>query len=315
MVETVYDTFGDGIPSPDAIQAFLTHTKTAWPAPPPEYLLLVGDASYDFSNYLEQEAKSDIPAFMIEVTHSGETISDTRMADIDGDGYADFSLGRWPASKVEEVEALVQRTLSYRDLEPASSAFFASDLSSVEFPAASERLIQQGGLTQFPIYKNYGENQTSFKTPEEGHWLISYVGHGSIDLWGTEALVDRESVNLFESPAHLAPPIVLQFTCLTGYYAHPSERSLSEEMLLLDNGPIMIVSATSLTYSSSQEPFAEALLTGFTSSKGIGESRRIGDVVRDAKETLNLDYLSLKEVNDTFNLFGDPTIEVILPSY
>ena len=47
-VEEVYDQFNHGIFNPIAIQKFLRHTYNHWRAPKPTYVLLVGDAHYDY---------------------------------------------------------------------------------------------------------------------------------------------------------------------------------------------------------------------------------------------------------------------------
>ena len=319
LVEEIYTEFGFGEPSPLAIQSFLHHVKSSWPAPAPTYLLLVGSSSYDYRNYLGESKRNQVPSLMIGVTHSGETVSDARMADIDGDGRADFRLGRWPVETVDQVEGLVERTLAYAEQTIPTDAFFVADHSEPDFASMSDRLIDTFVGTDTDtdseaagVNRNYGNSYRSVKEMssigQDGYQVVTYVGHGSIDLWGRENLLSNESVaTLFETSNKAeAPPIVLQLTCLTGFFAHPTERSISEEMLLDPNGPVMIISATSLTYSSSQEPFAHNFLAGL----GAANTARIGDLVHESKLGLNLQNRNLREVNDTFNLLGDPTLRV-----
>ena len=48
-VEDIYDEFNDGIFNPQAIRDFLTYARTSWTnGPPPDYVLLLGGASYDY---------------------------------------------------------------------------------------------------------------------------------------------------------------------------------------------------------------------------------------------------------------------------
>ncbi len=49
-IEDVYDEFSYGAHSAQALKDFLTRAATNW-TPPPRYVLLVGDASYDPRNY------------------------------------------------------------------------------------------------------------------------------------------------------------------------------------------------------------------------------------------------------------------------
>ena len=99
------------------------------------------------------------------------------------------------------------------------------------------------------------------------------------------------------------PPIVLQLTCLTGLFSHPSETSLTEEMLSHPDGPVLTVAATSLTLSGHQEPFAIELLQQMQDSNII----RIGDAFQEAKLSLEIDNANgLREIGDTFTLFAVP---------
>ena len=75
------------------------------------------------------------------------------------------------------------------------------------------------------------------------------------------------------------------------------------------NGPVITVSASSLTYSSSQEPFAASMLEGLTDPNMV----RVGDVVAQARADLDISSPSIKEVYDTFNLLGDPSAIVVRP--
>ena len=50
-VTAIYDQFNGGMPEPEAINAFLAYASSNW-ATQPEYVLLVGDSSYDFRGYV-----------------------------------------------------------------------------------------------------------------------------------------------------------------------------------------------------------------------------------------------------------------------
>jgi hypothetical protein len=98
---------------------------------------------------------------------------------------------------------------------------------------------------------------------------------------------------------------------LTGYFAHPTVTSLSEKMLLDENGPVLLVAATSLTLSSSQQPFGTSLLQLLQDPEII----RIGDVLQQSKLLLATDEdSSLQEISDTFGLLGDPSALIIRPT-
>ncbi len=308
--DRIYDQYGYGQPSPTAIQTFLADAHENWPKPAPRYLLLAGGTTYDFRNNQTTTEQNRIPSMMVPVEHSGETVSDTQLADVDGDQQADFAVGRWPVSTVTEIASLVARTLAYEQSAAADSLLFTADGSSGEFSFTSDRLIEVSNLAAYEPSRAYGASWEEVTDLwNGGNWIVTYVGHGSVDLWGSDEVLSNERVPGLTNPADIAPPIVLQFTCLSGFFAHPSQPSISQEMLLNENGPVITVSASSLTYSSSQEPFAEEILTGLTNPA----FERIGDVVEHARQNLDLTNPSVKEVYDTFNLLGDPSALIVRP--
>lgn len=316
-VEAIYDEFGYGDPTPDAINAFVTYAVEQWAAPAPAYLLLVGDATTDTRGYLAQRPDNPVelpanivPSPLIAVSHAGETVSDARLADVDGDLKPDLAVGRWPVADPEGVRDLVARTLAYENGVSAETALFTMDGTSDEFSGFTSRLLEKttfpaGGATLLD-----GPNaQTVADSWNDGAWLISYVGHGSLDLWGKDEVFSAEQVSTIADEA--VPPIVLQFTCLSGQFAHPEVESLSETLIKHESGPVLLIAATSLTLSSNQEPFAVALLEALQDPS----IERIGDAFQHAKASLNIaDNSGLQEISDTFGLLGDPSARIVRPA-
>lgn len=141
----------------------------------------------------------------------------------------------------------------------------------------------------------------------DGAWLASYIGHGSLAQWGKDNVLTLDAVDKLQNST---PPIVVQLTCLTGLFTQPEQTSLTEVMLNHDNGPVLTVAATSLTLSTSQEPFAAALLAQLNDPAVA----RIGDAFQAAKLSLPGEASAdLREISDTFTLFGDPSAHIVRP--
>ncbi|MFZ0544110.1 MAG: C25 family cysteine peptidase [Candidatus Promineifilaceae bacterium] len=307
-VEAIYDSFGYGRPSPQSITDFLRYAKENWAEPTPRYLLIVGDASYDYRDYLEGGPKNTVPPLMIPVSFSGETVSDARLADIDGDFRPDLAVGRWPVDSAEAVSSLVRRTLAYEKGQASPHIIFAADGTSPEFSGVSDRILDESSLDGETAEKLYGATEAELTDAwNQGAWLVNYTGHGSLDRWGQQDIFSTEAVSGLRSNG--SPPIVMQLTCLTGFFAHPTISSLSEQMLLNDNGPVLVVAATSLTLSSSQTPFGINLADELENP----ETERMGDALNNAKLALNVDNLNLREISDTFGLLGDPSALIVRP--
>lgn len=308
-VAEIYDEFGAGEVGPDSLRTFLQYAHQNWTAPLPRYLLLVGDVSTDFRNYLGQTPPDVVPTTLIPVTFSGETVSDTRLADLNNDGVPDLALGRWPISDPDVVANLVARTLAYEQSSPSSFSIFTADGTEEQFSYFADNLISQNNFTEASVIKLYGQPTTALTTAwNEGAWLVTYNGHGSLDMWGKEQVLTLEALENLRPQAH--PPIVLQFTCLTGLFAHPTTPSISEIMLSHENGPVLIIAATSLTLPNNQEPFAQSLIHALQNPDNL----RMGDALLEAQNAVNISSAPwLQEIIDTFGLLGDPSTVIIRP--
>jgi len=246
----------------------------------------------------------------VPVSYSGETISDARLADVDGDRRPDLAVGRWPVRNVDDLSELVQRTLANEDEVPSQRAVFVADGTESRFMDLNESMISDSGLAKDDSLLLNGP--TSVQIGEawgQGAWLMTYAGHGSLDRWGKEGIFSTEAVTSLESS--FATPIVLQLTCLTGLFAHPSVESLSETMLHHENGPVAIIAPTSLSLSDDQKPFGVAIIEALQDRR----VRRVGDALLQAKAELDIDSsVALREISDTFGLLGDPSAPVLRTS-
>ena len=316
-VDELYDEFGHGAVTPDAITEFVRYAVENWAEPKPRYLFLVGDSTTDMLGYGETLPDNPIPlpdnvvpSPIVQVSSAGETVADARLTDIDGDLKPDLAVGRWPVDTVRDVRNLVERTLAYETGVSAENALFTFDGTSTEFSGFTDRLIEQAN---FPTdHALLFDGPTSSQVTDEwnnGAWLVSYVGHGSLNMWGAEEVLTLDAVDQLGS-SNGAPPIVLQFSCLTGQFAYPQSDSISEKMLKSDDGPVLLVASTSLTLSAHQAPFATALVESLQDPATL----RVGDAMQYAKEALQINgNAGLQEISDTFGLIGDPSAKIVRP--
>jgi hypothetical protein len=241
------------------------------------------------------------------VAFSGETASDSRLADVDGDGHPDLAVGRWPVDSREAVESLAERTLAYETGTAVPNALFTTDASEGQFAAMARQLWEGSGFPDTAVTHLNGASASEVVAAwNKGAWLLAYIGHGSLGLWGKDNLF---SVQTIEELQEGQPPIVIQLTCLTGLFAQPGVESLAEALLKHRNGPVLTIAATSLTLSAHQEPFAAALLQNLANP----EFERVGDAFQEAKIGLNIQDNGLREISDTFVLLGDPGALIIRP--
>ena len=112
--ERMVSEFGFGEPTPEAIRDFLSYAYHHWKKPP-RYILLLGDASFDFKNYLDAPFKSRLPALEMKTTYLS-TSTNPALAAVNGDDLLpDLAIGRLPAANVSELEAMVAKILAYEN--------------------------------------------------------------------------------------------------------------------------------------------------------------------------------------------------------
>ena len=104
-------------------------------------------------------------------------------------------------------------------------------------------------------------------------------------------------------PVQLIPPIVLQFTCLTGLFSHPDVESISEELLWNSKGgAIALIAPTSLTLPGDQSLLSQELAV----QMGSTENKRLGDLLLNAWRAAAEKPVEINDVIRTFALLGDP---------
>jgi hypothetical protein len=129
----VYDEFGDGYKSAEAIKNYFTYAYTNWGA---AYGLLVGDANEDTENILTEQDEPTPPDFVptrlhlhtgVPTSTAGPELvnSDAWFAvhlDGDtGDWVPDMFIGRLPAGSAEETRVMVDKIVNYENFGSADS--------------------------------------------------------------------------------------------------------------------------------------------------------------------------------------------------
>ena len=137
---------------------------------------------------------------------------------------------------------------------------------------------------------------------DRGASLVSYMGHGGIDLWAQEKIIINDQIDL------LAPqpqqPVVLALNCLNGYFVFPHFNSLSEELVKAEGkGAIATFSPSGLSLDGPAHLFHKVVLNELIS----GGHQRLGDAVLAAQEAYAYSG-AFSELLSIYHLFGDPAM-------
>ena len=311
--ESIYDVFNEGIVSPVAIREFLKYAYGSWKVPP-EYVVLVGEGSFDYKNYL---GNSDcvMPSKMVSTPH-GLFESDTYYGDVVGeDGVPEMAVGRLPVMTDEELERLIEKIKGYEgggsgDWEKQVLLVADNADEGGKFPEDSDRVGQwvPGGYVKQRIYlgeRTIGEARQAIQSGiNGGASLMNYVGHGALNQLATEGMLKTADVSGLNNGAKL--PVVLALTCVVGRYGVPGFDCLGEELLMKEGGgAIGVWAPTGLSMNDA----AQQLDGGFFQSRFTDGEQVLGDTVRSALE----DYGSIgleKYMLQIYNLLGDPALQM-----
>lgn len=313
---TLYDQFNHGVADPLAIPAFLAYAAANWPQPP-TYLLLMGDATYDPQGYVAEAAGNRLPTLLVETVHGGETASDVLLGDWDADGLPDLAVGRIPARTPEQVTHVVQKVLDYEQHPPGGGwqkrVIAVADGTEAGFQQAAQRFLDRvpAPLTSTLVSPMGGDPEGSkavIRELEQGSLLTAYFGHGSVGQWGQDRLFTVQQAQKLANGPRLS--IVINMTCLTGLFTHPSISSLAEELLWRqDGGAVAVLAPTSLTIAYDQSYLSDPLIDGL-----LADSKHtLGQALLAAQRQVPLDSPGSRDVLYTFLLFGDPALHPLSP--
>jgi hypothetical protein len=347
-VQEVYDQFGYGLMSAEAIRDFIAYAYSQWPAPAPAHVLLVGDGAYDFRGFTSYGTPTFIPPYLEMVDpDTGETATDNRYVTVTaGDILPDLNIGRLPVNTAQEADAMVAKILSYEALPSADwmrRALFVTDdlqLGGGNFYEYSNGIadgstLYQGNTVKF-LPDAYARTKVYMATPPPnqqvgfcdyenpsvscrsqiidelngpGALLVSYIGHGTRKNWAVERLFDEVALGQVNNAGRY--PIMLPMTCNEGYFhdPNPAQTSLSEIGVRMQaNGSIASWAPTGFGLAPGHDLLEKGLFLALFYDKV-----RLGAATTQGKLYLAANTppgANYADLIDTFLLLGDPGLKV-----
>ena len=108
---------------------------------------------------------------------------------------------------------------------------------------------------------------------------MTYVGHGSMNVWAQEKILRTEDVAKLNNEAL---PFMMTMTCLVGYFHHPQATSMGEELLFNPNGGVVAALVpTSESLASDQSELASNIYTHL-----FGDAPTVGEAIMLGKQDL-----------------------------
>jgi hypothetical protein len=335
-VEDIYNEFGYGIVTPEAVKDFLSHAYENWTLPAPQYVLLVGDGTNDpKENFkktytdMDESVYTYIPTYLTFTEYMGETATDEWFVQISGeDAVPDMYIGRLPAASVAQAEVMVNKIINYEDAAILKTweknVLLVADNQTEDYEALFEMMSNEAAgsvpsgmnapfmeyLSGYPVPGDL-TNAIKDKINNDGSLIVNYSGHGSTQIWAMEQIFKNAHVATLTNSGKL--PFFVGMTCLNGYFSDPEYfawPSLAEVLMRADDkGAVAAFMSTGMTSPDGQYILDAALFDAMFKQ----DMRRLGQAISSAKQTLLANGEEWEELSETFLLFGDPAMQLKIP--
>ncbi|MCM5527692.1 type IX secretion system sortase PorU [Parasegetibacter sp. NRK P23] len=347
--EMVFNEFSAGIPDPTAIRDFvkMQYDRAGGDTSrQPRYLLLFGDASFDYKNRLGNNTNF-VPAY--QSNESLDPLSTYTSDDffglldntdnINNTGtlsLLDIGIGRIPAGNPAEAKAYVDKVLAYHTPQALgpwrNELSFLADDEDDNLHLQDAEYVSEGLETLNPSFntnKYYldafpqqstsagsrypAATQASNNKVFNGTLIWNYSGHGGFTRLAEEVLLDKETAAQWRNKDRY--PLLITATCDFAPYDNPGMPSLGEQVLLQPYaGAIALMTTTRVVFAFSNRTMNYNYLQEAFKRKANGFYPSLGEAVKNAK---NFTYQFSGDIvnNRKFTLLGDPALTLAFPRY
>lgn len=342
-INDVYNEFSGGSQDITAIKnmARLFYNEPSAQADKLQFLLLMGDASYDYKSRITPD-HNFIPIYQSPNSFSLYTSlsTDDYFGYLDANDGAnmfnedlDIGIGRLTVKTSDEAEAVVNKIAHYIHDPKSLGAWrnrviFATDDADLPWETVlTERpeRIAKNLATNFPVYNlekiyqdSYIQQSTSgsqsypdarndlFRKVQRGALITNYVGHGGEVGWASERLLQLNDINAWSNLNALS--LFITVTCEFSRLDDPARVSAGEQLLLNpDGGAIALLSTTRVVYVEPASQLNDSVFAAIFAMQNNSELT-LGNLIKQSKNGLkSSDKLR-------FSLLGDPAVRLAFPT-
>jgi hypothetical protein len=349
-VGQVYNEFSSGTPDITAIRnmmrMFYDRAGGVEDAMP-QYLLLVGDASFDYKSIMTPEADNTnrVPTFQSyqSINQVGTYPTDDYYACLDemeggnmdlATNLLDIGVGRLPVNSVSEARDVVDKIIHYKSTETLGNwrnaiCFVADDEDGnihiddandiadwiqLNHPLYNINKIYLDAYQQVPGAggERYPDvNRDINNQMFTGALLLNWTGHGNEQNWAQERILGVDDINSWTNFDKL--PLFITATCSFSRYDNP-ERTSAGELILLNpqGGGIGLVTTVRIVYSFQNYILnSNFFYTVFEPVDGVMPT--IGDALVTGKNNASTGFQAVN--NRKFLLLGDPALRLNYAQY
>lgn len=340
--QQIYHEFSAGKQDVTAIRNFMKMLYDE-PQSPTKYLLMFGDASYDYKS-IKKNNTNFVPTYQSRNIYSPvySYCSDdyfTHLDDNEGQWdesgslheTIDIGVGRMPIQKVEQAKQMVDKVIAYNNAKTFGEwrnnvCFIADDEDNdlhyndaQNFSAIVEKnhKVYNVDKIYMDAYKQvsvgtgarYPEvNDLFVRKIQRGSLIVNYNGHGGELGLAHEQILDIPMINKWDNINNM--PLFLTATCEFSRFDDPGRVSAGEQVLLNPNGGgIALLTTVRLVYAWPNAFLNKAFYSNNVFALHDGKKPRLGDIYRRTKN----DNPDLN--NRNFTLLGDPAVMLNYPEH
>ena len=345
--DQVFNEFSSGSPDPTAIRDFakMYYDKAGGDSSKmPKYLLLFGDASFDFKNRITNNTNL-VPCYENNVSLDplASYTSDDFFGflhdddDINNPGHLNLlsiGIGRIPANTVSAARDYADKVMAYTTKESFGTwrnelSFIADDgdgnlhlqdAESITTTVSNIAPVFNQAKIYLDAYKqqsgsggsSYPDANTAINNKiYTGNLIWNYNGHGNYRRLADEVILDQDIINGWNNPNKL--PLFITATCDFAPYDNPLYNSIGEDLLLRPKtGAIALMTTTRLVFSYSNRIINNNYLQVALVPNSDGNYLSLGEATKRAK---NFTYANYPDIinNRKFTLLGDPALTLGFP--
>ena len=337
----IYNEFSSGSQDITALRDFMKMLyDESDPGREPRYLLLFGDASYDYKDILGAENSNFVPCWedtqSLNIVHSIATddyfgFLDDGEGELDAGGdRVDIGIGRFVVSTPEQAAMAVDKTIYYakntiENMGPWRNmiTYVADDDDNNTHVKHAEILSQymEANYPEYNIDKIYLDAYNQVSTPSgqrapevneainnriaKGTLVLNYSGHGGEIGLGHERFLQTTDINAWTNYEKMA--VFITATCEFSRYDDLNRVSAGEMVFLNEKGgSVALLSTARATFASANLQLNRAIIEDNMFARENGMFPRLGDVIRRSKDDSG-------DNNKKFVLLGDPALRLAYP--
>src|ERR1035437_6928693 len=328
-VNDIFDEFAFGYPYPQSIKDFIGNALQSWQSPLPSYLLLIGDADYDYKGYIRSSTGvigggNYIPSY-------GSPVSDVWYVVFnDSISLPQMKVGRLPINNSSDLDFYLSKVQNnynapFGDWNKHYLFFSGGDpelpYQISLFTSVNESIIS-GYVRPKPLAGRYLHFYKTIDPPtnfgpytaeqfnnaiSDGAVFISYLGHSGTSTWDNGIAFVNQLKNDVDRN-----PLITDFGCSTNKFAEPDIVCFGEGFILSGQA-IGYIANSSLGFTST----AITAPLYFYSSILNDSIYEVGGAHLSAKKKMFNDFgpsdiFKISSLNNT--LLGDPIVNIKIPA-